>query len=386
MATRDYDAIVAKLEQQNDMTDLLPPVEAYQDEPTRNGQYARENSTPEPFAIQRLDQVILHTRHSVVQGLGLDDGTVVAVVGVPNGGKTGLSVSLGIAAASRLERWLNLKLAGGPVVYFAAEAPASVKMRARAAVQCMELNRAPAFYVCDAVPAIGGELTAAYDAVRIIATIKAVESVEGERVCLTFLDTLASCLGDGDENGPGMLRLVAAAKKVATATQTCVVLVHHPAKGDSASLRGHGSLAAACDSIIRIEVEELTQIRTATLVKARDHVTGLQLRFELEPVVIQERDNFGDPYTTIVVRTTSALAPRPRPGGRQQQTLLAELERRYRTGDRQWDEATIRKAGRDLAMPRSSPADALKGLMKAGYVIGAPGNLTLKFPPDECTK
>lgn len=365
--------------------DLLP-LEAYAAEDRSrlklNGQQAAANQIVEPFATQRLDEAAIEPRHSVVQGLGLDSGAVAAEVGVPNGGKTALAISLAIAAASRAERWLGLKVSGGPVVYFAAEAPASVKMRARAAAARMELGRALAFYVCDAVPAIGGELTGEYDAERIIATIRAVETLEGERPCLTFLDTLASCLGDGDENGDGMLRLVSAAKKVAAATQTCVVLVHHPAKGDAGSLRGHGSLAAACDSIIRIEVEDLTQIRTATLVKARDHATGLQLRFELEPVTLPERDSFGDPLTTVIVKPSCAPAPRPRPGGRQQQTLLGELERRYRTGERQWDEATIRKAGRDLGMPRNSPSDALKGLIKAGYLHGSSAALTLKFPPE----
>jgi KaiC/GvpD/RAD55 family RecA-like ATPase len=364
-----------------------PPVEAYQEESRAkpNGRHVRENSTPEPFDVQRLDEATLQLRHSVVQGLGLDDGCVATIGGTPNAGKTAFAISLALAVATRAERWLNLKVAGGPVVYFAAEAPASVKMRARAAVAHMALEKAPALYICEAVPSIGGEYTADIDTGRLIATIRKVQSTEGERVCLAFLDTLASCMGDGDENGEGMLRAAAAAKKTAAETGVCVVLIHHPSKGDGTSLRGHGSLAAACDSIIRIEADEMTGVRTATLVKARDHATGVQLRFELEPVTLQERDSFGDPYTTVVVKTSSTPPARPRPGGRQQQTLLGELERRYRTGERQWDEATVRKAGRDLGMPRNSPADALKGLIKAGYLTGSVASLHLKFPPPETT-
>ena len=68
-----------------------------------------------------------------------------------------------------------------------------------------------------------------------------------------------------------------------------------------------GSLAAACDSIVRIDVDELTGVRsTATLVKARDPAPpGMQLRFELEQVILEERDSFGDPRSTIVVRSTN---------------------------------------------------------------------------------
>jgi AAA domain-containing protein len=341
---------------------------------------------PAPFHFRRLDNIEPGPPSEIVQGLGIDKGAVVAIVGTPNSGKTALAVSLVLAVASRAERWMGLKVAGGPVIYFAPEAPASVTLRARAAASRLALPRPPAFYLSSGVPALGGELTSSIDERRVGTTIDAVQSAEGECVRLALFDTLASCLGDGDENGDGMLRLVRAAKWIAFEKGVCAVLVHHPSKGDGTNLRGHGSLAAACDSIVRIEADELSGVRTATLVKARDHATGVQLRFELEPVVLQERDSFGDPLTTIVVRPTTQRAAPPRPSGRRQQELLSELERRYRTGEHSWDEATVRKCGRDLGMPRNSPADALKALVHAGYVTGSPASLTLKFPPEECTK
>ena len=334
------------------------------------------------FPVQRLDEATFEARQSLVQHLGLDEGTVAAIVGAPNGGKTAFAVSLGLAVASELDHWLGLRVARSPVLYVAPEAPASVKMRAQAAARRLELDQ-PAFYLSDGVPAIGGEETSAIDAERIIETIESIQAREHARVGLVFIDTLASCLGDGDENSEGMIRLVAAAKYVAARTNACVVLLHHPSKGDGAGLRGHGSLAAACDSIFRIDVEELTGVRTATLVKARDHATGLQIRFELEPVTLTERDSFGEPLTTVVVRPSNQAAPRPQPSGQRQRELLTELERRYRTGERTWDEATVTKAGRDLGMHRNSPRDALRGLLKAGYLVGSPMALSLKHPPED---
>lgn len=366
------------------------PDEVYADEPRATADAAAAGPKPngkaskiEPFPVHRLDEVSVSMRRAVVQGIGLDEAAVAAIVGSPNAGKTAFAVSLALAVAGRAERWLGLKVAGGPVVYFAPEAPASVKMRAQAGVSRMNPPRAGAFYICQEVPAIGGELTAAMDAQRMIATVQAVSSAEGERVCLVFIDTLASCLGDGDENGEGMLRLVAAAKLLAASTGACVVLIHHPSKGDGAALRGHGSLSAACDSVLRIESEELTGVRVATLTKARDHATGLQLRFELEPLTLPERDSFGDAVTTIVVKPTDQASPRPRPSGQRQRELLTELERRYRTGERSWDEATVCKAGRDLGMHRNSPRDALRGLVKSGYLVGSSMSLSLKYPPEE---
>jgi len=355
------------------------PDEVYErDEPGGNGKHEKGI---EPFEYRRLDEIETEPRVAVVQGLGFDEGAVVAIVGAPNAGKTAFAISLALAIASRSDRWLNLKVAGGPVVYFAAEAPASVKMRARAAVARMAVQ-SPAFYVSEAAPAIGGELTTFVDAERIIATIKAISTTEGQRVRIAGLDTLASCLGDGDENGDGMLRLVAAAKLIAKRTDVCVVLIHHPSKGDGGGLRGHGSLAAACDAVVRIDADENTGVRTATLVKARDHATGTQLRFELEPVQLSERDSFGDPYTTVVVRASLQPAPNPRPKGARQRQLLGELERRHRTGEQHWDEATVCKAARDLGIPASSVTDALRGLMKAGYLLGSSASLSLKYPPE----
>lgn len=371
--------------------DAQLPTRCYRDEPQAARSSSRRaestSSTPsmktavEPFEIQRLDQIHIATRRAIVQGLGLDEGAVAAIVGAPNAGKTAFAVSLATAASNGAERWLDRKIAGGPVVYFAAEARASVIMRAHAAATHADFPRRRDMYITGAVPQIGGETTADVDVERLIATISAVSAAEKEQVCLVFIDTLASCLGSGDENGAGMLRLVACAKHIATRTSACVVLLHHPSKGDNANLRGHGSLTAACDSIIRIDAAP-SGVRTATLVKARDHSTRLQLRFELDSVTLPERDTFGDPLTTVVVRASRQAAQRPYPPGQRQRQLLAELERQYLAGEQSWDDATALKAGRALGMHRNSSRDALRGLQKAGYLLGPPDQLILKFPPE----
>jgi putative DNA primase/helicase len=347
---------------------------------------AGDGSAPiQPYLAQRLNECDSKHRAAIVQALGFDEGAVGAVVGPPNAGKTALVVSLELAIAMRSERWLGLKVAGGPALYFGSEAPGSVIMRARAAAQRMGACNPP-LYISKAVPGLGGEGTAVVDATRIIETARAIAAEEGEAVRIIAIDTLAACLGDGDENSDGMLRLVGAAQRIALATSAFVLLIHHPSKGDAAGLRGHGSLAAACDSILRIDVDELTKIRTATLIKARDAATGLQLRYELEQVILDEKDSFGDPVSTIVVKPTTQEPAKPRPSGKRQSALLNELERRHRTGERGWDEATIRQAARDIGIPKSSTQDALKSLVTAGYLDGTTSSLVLRFPPRDGTK
>lgn len=382
------DTHARKLDSRVTVDDLnSPPVDVYAPEGASRNGHAQDSprhseQPPAPFEMQRLDALEARPRPAIVQGIGFDRASVAAIVGTPNAGKTAFAISLALHLAARAERWLGLKIAGGPVIYFGAEAPGSVIMRARAAAKRLTATTLP-MYISNAVPGLGGEMSALIDSDRIIATVRAAASAEGEGVLAVFLDTLAACLAEGDENGDGMLRLVAAAKRIATDTDCLVVLIHHPSKGDGSGLRGHGSLAAACDAIVHVASDELTGVRTATLTKARDCATGLQLRFELEPVTLEERDTFGDARTTIVVKASSVPAPRPRPSGKRQEELLTELERRYRSGERQWDEATVCKAGRELGMHRNSPRAALRGLQVAGYLVGSQSSLSLKHPPED---
>jgi hypothetical protein len=340
-----------------------------------------QDEKPKAFRVTALDQIEQTSQADIVQGL-YGGGTVIAMVGTPGAGKTALAVDHGLHLAAG-ETWFALKVSGGPVVYFAPEAPASVVMRAKAAAARKFNDRRLPFYISPGTPELGGDITSAMDTERILATVRVVETEEGEPVKLVLIDTLASSLGNGDENGEGMIRLVAAAKHIATRAGCGVMLIHHPSKGDSNGLRGHGSLAGACDTILTIATSEISGIRTATLIKSRDSATGLQFCYTLDQVTLPERDSFGDPRTTIIVKQAEVRQSRPRPAGKRQQALLAELERRFRAGETAWDEATITKSGRELGMPRNSPADALRGLIKAGFVIGSASHLVLKYPPDE---
>jgi RecA-family ATPase len=343
-----------------------------------------QDDKPKAFRVTALDEIEETSQADIVQGL-YGGGTVIAMVGTPGAGKTALGVDHGLHLAGA-ETWFGLKVSGGPVVYFAPEAPASVVMRAKAAAARKFTGRRLPFYVSPGTPELGGDVTSTMDTERLVATIRLVEAEEGEPVKLVQIDTLASCLGNGDENGEGMIRLVAAAKHIATRVGCAVMLIHHPSKGDSNGLRGHGSLAGACDAILTIATSEISGIRTATLIKSRDSATGLQFCYTLDQVTLPQRDSFGDPKTTVIVRSTEVRQSRPRPKGKRQQALLAELERRYRVGETGWPEADATMAARSLGMPPQSARDALKGLIHAGHVWGNPAQYTLKYPPDEGTK
>jgi AAA domain/DnaB-like helicase N terminal domain len=344
----------------------------------------------EHYPIERLDCMTAEPRTALVQGLGLDRGAVCAVIGAPNAGKTAFVVSICVHLAADCREWLGLKLTPGPILYVGAEAPASVKFRARAAVAHLARRDQVAFYVTSAVPGLGHEATSELATQHIVATIRRIQELEDRCLAIVVIDTLASCLGGGNENAEGMVLLTNAAKKIAAASGACVILVHHPAKGDnSGSARGHGSLAAACDSILLVEAESESggEARTATLVKARDYATGSRLRFALRAVTLPDRDSFGDPLTTVVVEAATGLPVpvRRRPSGTNQDKLLCDLERQYRTGKTCFTEAEVLHAAKTLGIGdrnRNAPRNTLKSLIAGGFLAGSATGHTLKFPPE----
>src|SRR5258707_6176661 len=149
----------------------------------------RNATAPEPFHIRGLDDISDEQPPETVQRL-YGPGNVLAVVGTPNAGKTALGVDHGLSIAANTT-WFGLKVSGGPVVYFAPEAPASVVMRSKAAKRQKFPNRRLPFYISSGTPELGDEARSVFDCKRMIATIRAVESTEGTAVKLVQIDTLA---------------------------------------------------------------------------------------------------------------------------------------------------------------------------------------------------
>ena len=337
---------------------------------------------PEPFDAVNISEAEAEPRDETVQGL-IANGDVIALVGTPGSGKTALAVYLSTMVTCGAVFFGKL-VRPGPVVYFAAEAPASVITRSKLAKAKVSPDKRLPFYVVSTAPLIGDPGHTAMDEARIIATIKAKSTDEGEPVRLVILDTLASCLGIGDENGDGMVALVNAARRIANATLVAVIVVHHPSKADASGLRGHGSLQGACDLILSSSKDEATRICTATVVKSRHGESGLALSYKLEPVELQTLDSFGCKQTSVVLDPVTGFQPaRRRPKGVAQQRVLDELERQYRTGQTGWSEAQIREAMHTLGLHRNSVPKVLSALTISGYLLGSGARITLRYPPEK---
>jgi AAA domain len=339
----------------------------------------RTESLPKPFPAVPLADLSIAARPESVQGL-FGPGTVSAILGPPNFGKSFLAVNLGLHVAAGAT-WHTRKVRRSPVLYIGAEAPGSVAVRARVAADRQFPGKTLPFYLVSVAPLLGDDDVASEAAEQVIATARWVESQEGEPVGVILLDTVAASMGNGEENSRGMMRLAQSVRRIAEELQLAVVLLHHPGKQDATALRGHSSLAGACDTIIAVELDDLTGVRTVTVVKARDAATGQQFSFTLDVIPVPEPDSFGDPRTVCIVQPTATAKVRRRPGGKAQDQLLQELERRYRAGETIWSVATIRVAGKGIGLHRNSIPKAMSGLERAGFLRGPPEGMTLTDPP-----
>lgn len=123
---------------------------------------------------------------------------------------------------------------------------------------------------------------------------------------VVVLDTLAQTM-TGDENGQGMPAYIRRCGEIYAKTGKPVIVLHHPGKDQSKGARGHSSLLAACDVVIRID-EQGAQ-RHAEMVKLKDGLDGQRYGFMLQSVPLGVDSN-GKPYGAAVVKHND-MDPRP---------------------------------------------------------------------------
>lgn len=217
-------------------------------------------------------------------------------------GKTFSVVDLACHVASGLP-WYERAVAGGPVLYVAAEAPASVEKRVTAWKWRHEIERLDLAIVRSSVDLLSG------DAEAIIAVGKSIENDRGS-VAMVVIDTLARAMV-GNENAPeDMGAFVAGCASIREALGCHVLVVHHCGKDEARGARGHSSLRAATD--IEIEVAEGEDgIRTAKVTKHRDEASGAVFAFKLDVVELGTNAH-GRTVTTCVAAEAQASEHKPK--------------------------------------------------------------------------
>jgi KaiC/GvpD/RAD55 family RecA-like ATPase len=165
----------------------------------------------------------------------------------------------------------------------------------------------------------------------------------------------------------------------------CLIYVHHTGHQEKQRARGPYVLAANTDANFRIERPDLdAMVITVTSGRMKDVEPPRPFSLAARIVRTGDEDEDGKPVTTLVLEPTETAAAKPkRPTGRAQKTILAELERRQRSGEgvAAWSIDEVRQFAKDLGIHKSSARDATRVLIESGFLKRTIGGLVLGYQP-----
>jgi AAA domain len=265
------------------------------------------NQTAKFKLVPFEDVKFVATEEWLVKGLLPRQG-VAPVFGASQTLKSFAVLDLALHVAPGWE-WAGRRTKQGPVVYIAAENAAGTRKR-KAGFELAHADSLPSgqipFYLIEAAPNLGTEKN---DQAALIASIVS----QGVSPALIIIDTLAQTLGGGEENGAGMVTFLSNATALANRFKCCVIPVHHAPLADDKRMRGHSSLYAGVDALLRAERQGSALATTLWLDKLKDDERGGALTLHLGRIVLGH-DEDGDEVSTLVVNSIEAGAPEAPPG------------------------------------------------------------------------
>lgn len=233
----------------------------------------------------------------------LDLGAMSVVYGPSNSGKTFFALDIAYHVAID-HRWRTQRVAGGGVLYLAAEGGNGIANRIVGLRKTSGVVDVPF-----ALRRAGLDLLHPdADTERVITLARDVS--ERAPLKLIVIDTLSRVMAGGDENGPvDMTAFIKNVDRIRHATGAHIMIVHHTGKDVAKGARGHSSLRAATDTEIEVITDE-TEMRLAKVTKQRDLQGGEEFAFKLDAVALGV-DQDGDAVTTCIV---NAVENRPQSG------------------------------------------------------------------------
>ena len=200
-----------------------------------NGE-ARPKPTVKHFELIPFDQIKFDGAEEwLVKGL-LPRHGVGAFFGAKSAFKSFAAQDLALHVACGWN-WAGRRATQTPVVYIAAEGAGGFRKR-KAGFELHHAEHLPEivpFHLIAAAPNLG-QGTADLEA--LAAAVRAAGVSPG----LIVIDTLAQTLGSAEENGAGMIQLIANATALSQQFSCFVLLVHHSGLTEADRLRGHSSL------------------------------------------------------------------------------------------------------------------------------------------------
>ena len=221
---------------------------------------------------------------------------VMFIYGASQAGKTFLAVDMALSLALK-DEWLGMQIKRNtPVRYAAFEDYSGVAMRIDGWLTHYGYSESD---VADKF-LLGGEGSS-----LIITKEESVENFIRElgdfKRGIIFIDTLNKVGGGEDENSNGRMGLaISHAERIAYATDSLVIIVHHTGKDASKGMRGATATHGGADLIYRVDRDD--EDREVTFEKIKNGRDGHGKSYMLESVLL-DKDRYGedDNETAIAV-------------------------------------------------------------------------------------
>jgi len=208
---------------------------------------------------------------------------LACIVGPPKSGKSFLA-SDALFSIARNVPYAGRAVLQGPVFYCTGEGVSGFKRRAIALRRHhgVEGQGVP-FFMIEEVPDLGSEATDVHRLIAVLDRFLADRGLPAPRAIA--LDTLARCMGSGDENtAKDMGRFIDRCGVIERHYRCLVVPIHHMGKDPGKKGRGSNSLNGGSD--VTWEVEKLDGYSRVKIEEMKDGPEGATWTFRLLPVEI----------------------------------------------------------------------------------------------------
>ncbi|HEF4747423.1 TPA: AAA family ATPase [Burkholderia multivorans] len=209
----------------------------------------------------------------------LVEGSLAAIYGAPESGKSFLAVDMSMAVAGGVD-WHGRPVERGAVLYVAAEGAPGLGKRVRA----WRLEHGAQGHAFD-FRLMRDELNLAAERDGGVRAFAQAVTDELGPLKLVVIDTLNQTAAGADENSAkDMGRYIASMKRLRDETGAAVVVVHHSGKDVSKGMRGSTAILGAMDTTVEVERDGDGRAITVAVRKQKDTEREPPMRFNLEKV------------------------------------------------------------------------------------------------------
>jgi len=269
-----------------------------------NGQPVTIDKPPQPtsrFTPVAIDDVQASAGPVWLVSRLLPARGLACIVGPPKSGKSYMTTDM-LFTAARGAPYADHATLAGPVFYLTGEGVMGFKRRLIAMRRHYKVEgQGVPFFMIENVPDLGSEQSDVGELLRELGQF--IQEHNLQQPVAVVLDTLARCMGEGDENSArDMCRFVNRCAIIERHFECVVVVVHHTGKDSNRGARGSNALNGASD--VTITVEKGEAYSTARVDEMKDGPEGREWRFRLVPYDLGE--TFATPAETST-ETTSCV-------------------------------------------------------------------------------